>query len=108
MQEDVVVNGNAITGTLKYLNTGALVDRWGEGNFIALKFEDIDPKATSIKVGLDPSYGDGLVEILGDPDMNGAWRITNAQEQVFKVVATDGTKTITNTYDLSGLTCLSE
>lgn len=108
MQEDVVVNGNAITGTLKYLNTGALVDRWGEGNFIALKFEDIDPKATSIKVGLDPSYGDGLVEILGDPDMNGAFKVTSSSDQVFKVVITDGTKTITNTYDLSGLTCLSE
>ena len=107
MQENLVVGEGAITGTLKYLDTGALVNRWGAGNFMALKFEDIDPKATSIKVGMEPSYGDGLVEILGDPDMNGAWKVTDKDEQMFKVVTTDGTKTVTKTYALSDLVCLS-
>lgn len=103
MQDDVVVSGDAITGTLKKLETGDLVNAWGEGYFLALRFEDIADTATSVKVGLDPSYGNGLVEIITDPDKNGAWRITSPSDQVFKVVITDGTNTVTKTYDLSGL-----
>lgn len=104
IQSNIVINGNKITGTLKKLDTGALVDRWGEGNFIALQFADLDPNATSVKCGMDPSYGSGLVEIIDDPDLNGVWKVTDKDEQVFKVVSTDGTNTTTDTYDLSGLT----
>ena len=104
MQSDVAVSDDAITGTLKYLDTGDLVDAWGAGTFIALNFTDIPSTATSVKVGLDPSYGSGLVEIIDDPDKNGAWKITDKNSQVFKVVTTDGTNTITKSYDLSGLT----
>ncbi len=107
MQDNVVVSGNAITGTLKYLDSGALVDTWGAGNFIALKFTDLDPAATSVKVGLDPSQGSGLVEIIDDPDKNGAFKVTNKDTQVFKVVSTDGTNTKTTTYSLAGLTVLN-
>jgi len=103
MQSDVIVSDNAITGTLKKLETGDLVDAWGEGYFLALRFSDIPESATSVKVGLDPSYGNGLVEIINDPDRNGAWRITSPSDQVFKVVTTDGTNTVEKTYDLSGL-----
>ena len=103
MQSDVIVSNDAITGTLKKLETGDLVDAWGEGYFLALKFSDIPDTATSVKVGLDPSYGNGLVEIITDPDRNGAWRITSPSDQVFKVVTTDGTNTVEKTYDLSGL-----
>lgn len=103
MQSDVIVSNDAITGTLKKLETGDLVDAWGEGYFLALKFSDIPDTATSVKVGLDPSYGNGLVEIITDPDRNGAWRITSPSDQVFKVVVTDGTNTIEKSYDLSGL-----
>ena len=103
MQSDVIVSNDAITGTLKKLETGDLVDAWGEGYFLALKFSDIPDTATSVKVGLDPSYGNGLVEIINDPDRNGAWRITSPSDQVFKVVTTDGTNTVEKTYDLSGL-----
>ena len=42
MQSRVKVNGNAITGTLKHLTSGSLVDTYGEGNFIAFKFSGID------------------------------------------------------------------
>ena len=103
MQSDIVISDDAITGTLKYLDTGALPDYWGAGNFLALKFSDIPSTATSVKVGLDPSHGDGLVEIIDDPDKNGAFKITDKDTQVFKVVVTDGTNTITKSYDLSGL-----
>ena len=108
MQSDVVVANGAITGTLKYLDDGALVNRWGAGNFIALKFTDIDPSATSVMVGLEPSYGDGLVEIINDPDKDGGWKITDKDEQVFKVVQSNGTTTKTQTFDLSGLVLETE
>ena len=105
IQTGVVVKGNKITGTLKYLDEGAIAGYWGAGNFLALKFADPDPKATSIKVGLDPSQGSGLVELLGDPDFNCVAKITDKDTQVFKIVTTDGTKTTTQTFDLSGLIC---
>ena len=103
MQTDVSVGASAITGTLHYLDTGDLVTAWGAGNFVALQFSDIDPAATSLKAGLDPSEGSGLVELIDDPDKNGVWKITNKETQKFKVVTSDGTHTSTKTYDLSGL-----
>lgn len=101
---DVAVNGKNIVGTLKYLEDGPIAGYWGAGNFLALKFSGVDPRATSIKVGLNPSEGSGLVELLGDPDMNGVFKITDKTTQKFRVVITDGHVTKTTDYDLSGLT----
>lgn len=98
----------AFTGTLKYLDSGSLVDTYGAGNFLALKFTNIPESATSVKVGLDPSEGTGLVELLGDPDMNGAFKITNRFTQNFKIVTTDGTNTNTQVFDLSRLNVQEE
>lgn len=106
IQTDVVVSGKKIVGTLKYLEDGPIAGYWGAGNFLALKFANVDPKATSIKVGLNPSEGSGLVELLGDPDMNGVFKITDKDTQVFRVVITDGHTTSTTDYDLSDLTVL--
>lgn len=106
IQSDVVVSGNTITGTLKYLDEGPIAGYWGAGNFLALKFSDLDPNATSIKVGLNPSQGSGLVEIIGDPDLNGVFKITDKDVQKFRVVITDGHMTKTTDYDLSDLTVL--
>lgn len=106
IQSDVVVSGNKITGTLKYLEDGPIAGWWGAGNFLALKFADLDPNATSIKVGLNPSQGSGLVEIIGDPDLNGVFKITDKDVQKFRVVITDGHMTKTTDYDLSDLTVL--
>ncbi len=105
--DDVVVSGNKITGTLKYLSDGPIAGYWGAGNFLALKFSDVDQRASSIKVGLNPSEGSGLVELLGDPDMNGVFKITNKATQKFRVVITDGHLTKTTDYDLSDLTVLN-
>lgn len=99
-----------MTGTLKYFDTaGEIVDYWGAGNFLAFKIADIDPHATSVKVGLEPSEGTGLVEIINDPDKNGIAKIANKDVQKFKVVQTDnaGHKNV-QYYDLSGLTVESE
>ena len=105
IQTGVNVASGAITGTLKYLSDSDndIVKTWGAGNFIALKFSDIDAKATSVKVGLDPSAGSGLVEIIDDPDKNGVFKISDKSTQVFKVVTTDGANTKEATYSLSGL-----
>lgn len=89
---------------MKWLDEGAIVDTWGEGNFVVLKFSDIDENATSVKVGLDPSMGSGLVELIDDPDKNGVFKVTDKNAQLFKVIISDGTKSTTKTYTLSGLT----
>ena len=110
MQEDVVVGDDAITGTLKYLDSGDLVTTWGAGNFMALNFVDNDfSKYSSVKVGMDPSQGSGLVEIINDPDKNGVFKVTNKDTQVFKIVSTDAEtgEINTQTFDLSGLEVLN-
>lgn len=106
--DDVVVSDGKITGTLKYLDDGPIAGYWGAGNFIALHFADIDQRATSVKVGLNPSQGSGLVEIMGDPDMNGVFKITDKENQVFRVVITDGITTKITDYKLNELTVLNQ
>ena len=108
IQTGLNVANNKITGTLKFLDSGAIVDKWGEGNFMVLKFSDIDPDATSVKVGMEPSQGSGLVELLGDPDMNGVFKVTDKATQKFVVLSTVNGFTDKQEYDLSGLTCEEE
>lgn len=104
IQTDLSVADDAVTGTSKWLADGEIADYWGPGNFMAFKFEDIDERATSVKVGMSPSQGSGLVEIINDPDKNGVFKITDKDEQKFVVIITDGTQTTTQEFDLSGLT----
>lgn len=110
LQTGVTVGDNAITGTIKYFDTpGEIVDYWGAGNFFAFKVSNIDSNAVSAKVGLEPSAGSGLVEIINDPDKNGIAKITNKATQKFKVVQTDaeGHEKV-QLFDLSGLTLEGE
>ena len=92
LQTDVSVHGCSIVGTLKKQTTGKLVEAWGEGYFLALDFTKIDPNAgevyrdytkSEIKVGLRPSVKGGLVGL--DPDMDGAFKITDPKNQVFVI-----------------------
>jgi hypothetical protein len=109
MQTDLAVTGDKITGTLKFLDgSNPITDNWGEGNFMALKFSDLDPDATSVKVGLDPSQSSGLVEIINDPDKNGVFKVTDKDRQVFVIISSDGTNSHRQEYDLSGLTIETE
>lgn len=106
MQSNVTVVGNEIKGELLFLSgSNAITDLWGEGNFLCLKFSNLDPTATSVKVGLDPSQGSGLVEIIDDPDKNGVFKITNKDTQVFVVESSNGEVTERQTFSLKGLTC---
>ena len=103
MQTGLSVADGAITGTLKYLDSGEIAEYWGAGNFMALKFTPGED-ATSVRVGMVPSAsGMDLVEL--DEDLNGVFKVTDKDTQVFRVVSTDGTHTKTTDYSLSGLTC---
>lgn len=100
LQSDVTVSGNRILGTLKYIDSGSLADVWGEGYFVALNFDDIPQNAT-VKVGLDPSQGSGLVEL--DADHAGVFKVTNKSTQKFVMETTVSGKTQRLTYNLSDL-----
>lgn len=98
-----MANG-AITGTLHKVTSGTLKRDWGAGWFLGLKFTDIDEDATSVLVGLEPSEGTGLVELINDPDKNGVFKITDKDNQ--KLVIMQRTKgfNLVQRFDLSGLT----
>lgn len=103
LQTDLTVTGNAITGTLAYVDEGALPTAWGEGNFMVLKFT-LPETVTSCLVGMNPSKGSGLVELVGDPDMNGAFKVSNKDTQKFTMVITNDGVVARKEFDLSGLT----
>ena len=105
-QNNIVVLGNkAITGNLNFVSGGLAQSGplAGDGYFLALHFDNLDPNATSVKIGLDPSAGTGLVEIIDDPDKEAVLKVTDKDAQKLKVVSTDGTNTDVQTFDLSGL-----
>ena len=107
---DVKVENGKVTGTLKYFDTpGEIVDYWGSGNFLAFKISGEDSNTTKTMVGIEPSAGSGLVDIHGDPDMNGIAKITDPKTQKFKVIQSDnaGHRNV-QYYDLSGLTLETE
>ncbi len=104
MQENVEVDGYKITGTLKKLTEGELVDAWGEGYFLAVEFKKGLPEDfTKLMVGVLPSYGNGLADATEDPDKNGAWKITDKKTQKFVIQTTVAGETIAQEFDLSGL-----
>ena len=109
IQSNVKVGKISIEGTLNYISSGGIYDAFGYGgNFLALKFTP-ELSATSTKVGLYPTYKNGalvydesgLVEL--DEDLDGVFKITDPEKQVFMVKTTDGTFERTQKFDLSGL-----
>lgn len=102
MQTGITINDNAITGTLKYISSGAIAQDWGPGNFLCLKVPDADITNMTVKVGLNPSAGSGLVAL--DADKNGVFKVTDKDTQKFVILQQDGAKTKLQEFDLSGLT----
>ena len=89
MQSDVVVADGEISGTLKFLTSGSLVDVWGEGNFVALNFANIDTDAAYVEVGLVPTQGAGFQRL--DADHDGVFKIKdNEQTLVVRQFTADG------------------
>ena len=58
---------------------------------------------TSLKVGLEPSRGTGLVECIDDTDRNGVFKISNKREQDFIVLQSSADKKCRQVFDLSQL-----
>ena len=104
MQDDITITNNAISGELKYVDSGALATDWGAGYFLALKFDDFAQGADHVYVGLTPSVSSGLVDVLPDPDKNGVFKITNPATQKFTVKTVKGDEHNTEYYSLAGLT----
>ena len=102
MQSSIAVADGAITGTLKYLDSGALATDWGAGNFMALKFTESDETVEKIYVGLTPSVSSGLLPL--DSDMDAVLKVTDEDAQVLTLVEIRGGMAYPSVYDLSGLT----
>ena len=100
---DTAVSNGAVTGTLYKQTSGQIVTDWGAGYFLVLSWNNIDSKATSLKVGLEPSAGTGLVEAITDPDKWIVMKITNKNIQKFKLVLSNGEHSRVQELDLSGL-----
>ena len=105
-QTSVAVADGKVTGTLKFIEGGLAPSGplAGDGYFLALKWSDPESKVTSLKVGLEPSEGTGLVECIGDTDRNGVFKITNKNVQKAVLVQSDGTNINKQVLDLSNLT----
>ena len=109
MQEGDVTIGSdgTISGTVKYLSgSNAITDVWGEGNFLAVTFENYPNLATEgnkVLVGLVPSIGSGLLPLVTG-DIDSCMKITDPKAQQLKVVTTSNGHTVTKTYSLAGLT----
>lgn len=102
MQTGITVADGAITGTLKYISSGAIAQDWGPGNFLCLKIPDADISTMTVKVGLSPSAGSGLVAL--DADKNGVFKVTDKNTQKFVVLQENGLQHNLQEFDLSGLT----
>lgn len=109
MQENVSVANGKITGTLKYYEGWASGPLAGPGNFLVLKLTASDWSAfDSVKCGLNPSQGTGLVEIKTDPTHNIVMKINDKERQVFEILATKDGKQVSTTYSLAGLVLESD
>lgn len=89
-QSNVSVANDTIKATLtKLTGSNAITDVWGEGYFLAYKVSGIDSDATACLIGVEPSAGAGLVNILPDPDKNGIVKITDPTVQTFVIITLD-------------------
>ena len=108
-QNNIVVTGTDITGTLNFIEgglsgSGPLA---GDGYFLALKLTADDWSAyDSVKVGLTPSAGTGLVEIKDDPDHDVVLKITQQYTQDFVIQTTINGVTSSRMWALDRLNCL--
>lgn len=106
-QTDITVSGGKIRGKLKFVEGGLAASGplAGDGYFLALSlYDNTFTSLDSVKVGLKPSYGTGLVEILNDPDKVVVMKIKDKNKQKFKIVQSrTGYNDNTQIFDLSEL-----
>ena len=105
IQENITITGNSISGKLKKLTSGQLVTDWGEGYFICVNWgTSLDPTTTSFKCGIVPSQGSGMQEAIGDPDHSMVVKVFDKNRQDLMFIQSNATHSLTETFDLSGLT----
>ena len=102
LQDDIIIEGNAIAGTLKYVADYSSAFGPGEdsGNYLVLKFESDED--AEIVVEIINGYS-GPVTL----DDDGIWigRIADKSTQTVKVVASKDGKSVTKTFTLEDLDC---
>lgn len=92
---DTAVAGGKVTGTLKYVASGSLVETWNAHNFLALAFKDFN-HADDIKVGINGSAS-------LDEDMVCVFAVESTAKPI-TVKSNLGGAIFTQELDLSGLT----
>lgn len=104
LQSGVSIDGNEISGTLKYVAdySSAFSGDEASGNYIVLHFSvpEVDDATITVKVTNPVTLDDDGIAVL---------RIRDKSTQTITVVASKpGFKSVTKVYSLTGLTCLSE
>lgn len=107
LQEDIVIKGSKITGTLKYVEDGALPTTWDNNYFIALDFKTFPEDATSVTVELVPSLGHGPAELIEDLERCAVMSIDKDENdkpyQKLVVKTTTGKEVLIQTFELKEL-----
>lgn len=85
------------------MSDGYFVDRFGKGNYLALKFEDIDPDVTSLLVGLQGEQ----TEFDFNADEYYVLKVDDVTKQLVITATKADNTTITKSFDLSELTCMA-
>lgn len=97
LQSDITIEGNTISGTLKFIEGGLAETGYlaGDGYFLAVTWSEPAEDVTSLKVGLQPSVESGLVEGIDDPDRTLVAKVTPSMNQKVVLVQTsdDGSRT---------------
>ena len=101
LQTGITVSNGAITGTLNKIESGSLADVWGAGYFIALAFATENAETDKIFVAILPTEGAGWQKL--DEDLAAVIKVTDKSTQKIYVRSTDGVNTITQVFNLSGL-----
>lgn len=104
LQSGVSIDGNEISGTLKYVAdySSAFSGDEASGNYIVLHFSvpEVDDATITVKVTNPVTLDDDGIAVL---------RIRDKSTQTITVVSSKpGFKSVTKVYSLTGLTCLSE
>lgn len=102
LQTGIAINGNNVSGTLKFIAdySSAFGPGEDEGNYICLHFKANKPNTTITATITNPSTLDGDGIFVG--------RIADKDSQTITVVASkQGYTPVTKVLDLTGLTCLA-
>lgn len=88
MQNDIVVANGTITGDLYFIEGGLAPSGplAGDGYFMFLQASSIDSNANSLMVGLQPSAGTGLQELINDPDKSVVMKIAGNNQKFVTII----------------------